>query len=218
MQPQVKGRRYDNSARAAASQARRGQVLDAARALFFERGYVRTTMAAVADRAQVSVDTVYELVGRKADLFRLLIETAISGRDSAVPAEERSYVQEIHAEPTAAGKLRVYADALPSLLARLAPLIEVLQAAASAEPALGDLWQEIGERRAQNMLRFAAELAETGDLAVPVAEAADVMWATNSPEFYLLLVHRRGWSPEAYGAWLADTWQRLLLDPRRSRA
>jgi len=44
-----------------------------------------------------------------------------------------------------------------------------------------------------------------------VEEAADVIWATNSPEFYLLLVRERGWTPERVEGWLADTWRRLLL-------
>jgi hypothetical protein len=46
-----------------------------------------------------------------------------------------------------------------------------------------------------------------------VEEAADVIWATNSAEFYVLLVHERGWSAERYARWLADTWRRLLLQP-----
>ena len=209
----VKTRGYDNSRRRSASEQRRARVLTTARAMFVERGYLGTTMAAVAERADVAVDTVYELVGRKPALFRLLIETAISGQDDAVPAEEREYVRRIHAEPTANGKLSLYAHVLPALHARLAPLVTVLQAAASAEPQLADLWHEITERRAANMRRLAAELAETGDLAVPVEEAADVIWATNSAELYLLLVQQRGWTPQHYADWLADAWQRLLLHP-----
>jgi AcrR family transcriptional regulator len=214
MPPAVKSRPYDNSARASASRQRRASVLAVARTLFLERGYVRTTMAAVADSAGVAVDTVYELVGRKPELFRLLIETAISGEDDAVPADERDYVLQIRAEPTAAGKLRIYARALPGLHARLAPLVAVLQAAASAEPQLSELWHEIAERRAGNMRRLAAELDQTGQLALPVDQAADVIWATNSPELYLLLVAQRRWTPEQYGQWLAASWERLLLrDP-----
>ena len=212
MPPTVKGRPYDNSARSAASQARRSAVLAAARSLFLGRGYVRTTMSAVAKESDVAVDTVYELVGRKPDLFRLLIETAISGQGQAVPADERDYVQRIQAEPSAAGKLRIYAQALPAIHARLAPLVTALQAAASAEPELGDLWRDIAERRATNMHRLAAELHAAGGLAVPVDEAADIIWATNSPEVYTLLVIQRGWTPERYGTWLSETWERLLLD------
>ena len=207
----VKTRAYDSSARRSASERRRGRILSAARDTFLQRGYVGTTMASIADQSEVSIDTVYELVGRKPELFRLLIETAISGQDQAVPAEERDYVQQMRAEPTAQGKLSIYAAALPRLHARLAPLVAVLQAAASAEPQLADLWHEISERRAANMGRLAAELAATGGLAVPADHAADVIWATNSPELYLLLVRQRGWTPEQYGAWLGEAWQRLLL-------
>jgi AcrR family transcriptional regulator len=207
----VKRRAYDNSRRRSASEQRRAAILSAARAQFTERGYLGTTMTAVAERAGVSLDTVYELVGRKPALFRLLVETAISGRDQAVPAEQRDYVRAIHAEPTAHGKLVRYATALPAIHSRLAPLLLVVQAAASAEPDLAQLWFEIGERRAENMRRMAAELHATGELAVPVDEAADVLWATTSPELYLLLVHHRGWADDRYGRWLAASWQRLLL-------
>jgi hypothetical protein len=97
---------------------------------------------------------------------------------------------------------------------RLAPLVQVLQQAAAGDAALGALWQEITERRAANMRLFAAELARTGELrpGLPVAEAADVLWSMNSPEFYLLLVSQRGWDPDRYQQWLADAWQRLLLE------
>jgi AcrR family transcriptional regulator len=207
----VKSRTYDSSARRAASAERRSRVLSTAKELFVERGYIATTMSAIGQRSGVSVDTIYELVGRKPDLFRLLIEAAISGQDRAVPADERDYVQRIQAEPTAVGALTVYAQALPALQARLAPLVAVLQTAASADPELAGLWQEIADRRAGNMGRLAAQLASTGELAVSADTAADVIWATNSPEMYILLVHQRGWTPEAYGQWLLDTWLRLLL-------
>jgi hypothetical protein len=49
---------------------------------------------------------------------------------------------------------------------------------------------------------------------VPVDQATDVIWATNSSEIYLLLVHQRGWTPEDYGQWLADSWPRLFLHSR----
>ncbi|MGI8778487.1 MAG: TetR/AcrR family transcriptional regulator, partial [Acidimicrobiales bacterium] len=44
-----------------------------------------------------------------------------------------------------------------------------------------------------------------------VEEAADVLWATNSAELYVLLTVERGWLPKRYEGWLADTWCRLLL-------
>ncbi len=63
------------------------------------------------------------------------------------------------------------------------------------------------------MRRFATELAATGQLRsdVDIDEAADVIWATNAPELYVLLVEERGWSPEKFEAWLARAWITLLL-------
>jgi hypothetical protein len=58
-----------------------------------------------------------------------------------------------------------------------------------------------------------SHLAGTGSLRqnISLEDAADVIWATNSPEFYALLVHDRGWDPDHYAHWLADAWRRLLL-------
>jgi AcrR family transcriptional regulator len=215
----VKPRPYRAPRRRAQAQATRRAILDAAGRLFVERGYAATTMGAVAEAAGVALDTVYAAVGPKPVLFRLLLETAISGTDRAVPAVERDYVRAIQAEPDPAAKLAVYAAAVATIQARMAPLYQVLQQAATAEPELAALWTEISERRAANMRLFAAELAATGRLrpGVGVEEAADVLWSTNGPELYLLLVGRRGWDPDRFGRWLADAWTVLLLLDRRDR-
>jgi hypothetical protein len=161
----------------------------------------------------VAIDTVYASVGTKQIVLRTLIEAAISGTGRAVPAEERDYVQAIRAEPDARGKLTIYAQALGRIHERLAPLIRALKDAAPADDALAALWKTIADRRAANMRLFAADLAATGQLRanVDLDEAADVIWATNAPEFYLLLVGERGWSPDKFEAWLVRAWTRLLL-------
>jgi hypothetical protein len=35
----------------------------------------------------------------------------------------------------------------------------------------------------------------------------------NAAEYYTLLVHDRGWSPQRFGQWLAEAWRRLLITP-----
>src|SRR6478735_1897949 len=92
-------RTYDTSGRRARSDATRQRIVDAGHDLILELGYRGTTIAAVAERAGVNVDTIYRLVGRKPVLLRELIEQAISGTDRAVAAEERDYVKAIEAEP-----------------------------------------------------------------------------------------------------------------------
>jgi AcrR family transcriptional regulator len=213
----VKRRTYDSSARRLAAMATRQSILEAARRVFLEKGYAAATMAGIAQFAGVALDTVYATAGKKPSLFRLLIETAISGGDTPVAAEEREYVRAIRAETDAARKLSLYAAALRRIQPRLAPLVQVLQGAAPFDPELAALWREISLRRAKNMRLLAKELAATGRFRrrLSVARAAEVIWSMNSPEFYLLLVEQRGWSPEEFERWLADALVRLLLEPQR---
>ena len=207
-------RNYDGSGRRAASARTRQRILDAARDLIVDAGYRNTTVTAVADRAGVSPATVYELVGRKATILRELIEQAISGTDQAIAVDDRDYVRAIAAEPDAAAKLAVYAAAVTRIQQRMAPLFLALRDASTTEPEARAVWSEIGERRAANMRRFATELAATGQLrdGLRVDDVADVIWATNSAEFFALLTAERGWSARHFEEWLTETWQRLLLD------
>jgi hypothetical protein len=59
-------------------------------------------------------------VGRKPELARLLIESAISGSSQAIPAEERGYVQAIRAATDAETKIAIYASAMRGIAGRLA--------------------------------------------------------------------------------------------------
>ncbi|MEZ5145286.1 MAG: helix-turn-helix domain-containing protein [Acidimicrobiales bacterium] len=206
-------RPYDNSAREAASAATRRRVLDAARDLLVERGYRRTTVAAIAERAGVHTDTIYALVGRKPVVLRELIEQAVSGTDRAVTAEERDEVRALKAEPDAGRKLAIYAGAVRAIQERLAPLFLALRDASDTDAEARQVWEEIGRRRAANMRKLALELQGTGRLrpGLSIDEAADTIWATNSSELYVLLTVDRGWSPERFERWLADLWQRQLL-------
>jgi len=52
---------------------RRRAILDAARDLFFEKGYAATTLADVVARAGGSLATIYQLFGNKRGLFEVVI-------------------------------------------------------------------------------------------------------------------------------------------------
>ena len=216
VKPRPKPRPYDASHRREAAAETRNDVVAAASQLFAERGYAATTMAAIASAAGVALDTVYASIGPKPVLFRYLIETAISGGGQPATAEDRGYVQQIRAEPDPGRKLDLYAHAIREIQERLAPLFGVLQHAAPSDPQLDALWHEIGVRRAGNMRLLAAELAATGSLRqdLSVDDAADIIWATNSSEFFLLLVRDCDWDADRFEQWLARTWKELLLKGR----
>lgn len=209
----VKRRPYVSPQRSEAARETRSRILEAARDLFLSRGYAGLTMQAVADRASVALDTVYAAVGRKPALVRLIVETAISNTDQAVPAEQREYVLRIRTAASARKKLDIYAAAVVDIQSRLAPVVRTLSSAAVTEPELDKIWREISERRARNMKLFATDLIATGEVraGLGVERVADILWATNGPELYTLLVVERGWAARELERWLADAWARLLL-------
>ncbi len=211
--PPAGKRGYNSPRRAEQAAATRQAVLSAARELFVGNGYSATTIAEIAERADVSPDTIYATVGRKPALLRELVETAISGTDRAVPPDERDYVARISAATTAIDKITIYAVAITAIQQRMAPVFLALRDAAATDPDCSALWTEIAKRRAVNMRRFAADLRSTKELREDLSDdqVADIIWSMNASEYWDLLVQQRGWTPDQFAGWLTDAWTRLLL-------
>jgi len=207
-------RRYVAPKRAAAAAQTRRRILTAAHDLFVAHGWDGTAIAEVARRAGVSVDTVYASIGRKPVLIRQLIDDLLGEGRGPVPAEQRGYVVDVRAAPTAEDKIATYATALGHLMPKVAPLLLTLRDAGATDRDCAQAWREITERRARNMLLFAADLRQTGRLRLDLPDqiVADLVWTTNSPEYYTLL-RSRDWSDRDYAEHLSDLWCRLLLAP-----
>jgi hypothetical protein len=142
-----------------------------------------------------------------------VLETAISGGEAAVPADERDYVARVRAATSARDKITAYVTGLVEVQRRLAPVFLALRDAAGGDTESAALWKEIAERRAQNMRRFAADLRTTGELRADLSDddVADIVWSMNGTEYWVLLVGERGWRPERFATYLIDAWSRLLL-------
>ena len=82
-------RSYNSSRRTLQAAQTRDEVLRAGSELFRETGWTGTTLAAIAERAGVSVETVYKSFGVKAGLVRALYERGLAGRGPR-PAPDRS--------------------------------------------------------------------------------------------------------------------------------
>ena len=95
----------------------------------------------------------------------------------------------------------------------MAPVFLALRDAATADPDCAALWAQIAQRRATNMLLFAAELRASGELREDLSDqqVADVVWSMNAPEYWDLLVRQRSWTPDDYQQWLTEAWIRLLV-------
>jgi AcrR family transcriptional regulator len=207
-----KTRRYDASARRAAAEQTRDRVLAAAKNLFVSQGYAGTSVAEVAERAGVSVDTVYASAGRKPRLLLTVVDMVLASSSRPEPAEERDYVRSVRAARDGGVKIRTYADALGRLMPTVAPLLLALRDAGLTDPDCRATWDHVNERRAANMLLFAADLRATGELREDLTDqdVADLVWSTNSPEWFDAYTSR-GRDAAAYSRALTDLWTRTLL-------
>lgn len=187
-------------------------VLRAARDLFVAHGYLDTTVVQVAQRAGVSVDTLYASVGRKPQLLLAVHDMMLGSSDEPIAATQREYVQAVRSAAGARAKLTTYAEALGRVFPTTVPLAESLRVAAQGDRDCRRVWDGLNERRATNMLLLARDLRATGELRDDLTDedVAHLVWTTNSPEFYLLTTSH-GRTPEHYVAVVTDLWIRTLL-------
>ncbi len=201
----VKGRRYDASGRRRASAQRRLVVVEQARRLFLEHGFGGTTVAAVAQAAGVSVETIYKAFGGKAGLVRAVWEQALEG-GGPVPAEERSdAVSAVADDPREV--VATWARLSAEVGERAAPVLALVRAAAAADPEAAALLAEIDAGRVARMRHNADALARRGHLrpGLSVERAAQLMVAI-SGSLHDPLVGDAGWSAVEY----AEVVERLL--------
>lgn len=213
MPTERKTRTYDVSARRAAAEQTRERVIAAARDLFVAGGYAATSVSEIAQRAEVSVDTVYTAVGRKPQLLLIVVDMVLASSSRPLPAVERGYVQDIRAAATAEDKLETYAAALARVMPQVSPLLLALRDAGLTDPECAQAWRHITERRATNMLDLAADLRVTGQVRADLTDqdVADLIWSTNSPEWFAAYTSL-GRTSEEYGATLEDLWRRTLIE------
>jgi AcrR family transcriptional regulator len=213
----VKRRGYDSSRRREQAAQTRSAIVFAARDLFVEQGYARTTVADVARRADVSVETIYAGFGNKAALLHRAWDVTIGGDDTEITFHERPEILAIRAEPDAAKRLRLHAVEATKAAERTAPFQLMVLAAAGADPTAADMLEEIGRQRLTGMGVMASELAATGQLRVEVDECRDVLWSTTDGMLWHRLVPGRGWTNDRFARWLGDLWVDLFVDPKAQK-
>ena len=119
-----------------------GRVIAAATRLFLERGYTATTLADVAEAADVGDRTVYVRFGSKALFFKRVVDVAIVGDTQPGNVLGRDWMQLAFTAPTLDERLRATASANRQILERTGALFAVAQQAAAVEPLIAGFWQE----------------------------------------------------------------------------
>jgi AcrR family transcriptional regulator len=209
----VKRRPYRSERRREQAAQTRERVLDSADALFRERGWEGTSIAAIAQASGVSQETVYARFGSKRALLGQLMERAVRGADPR-PVPEQAGPRALVEAADAKELLRLFAADISLRIERAAPLMSVVAAAARSEPELAALYARLHTNRHANLHVLVAALAAKVPLRVPPDQALDTVFALTSPELNQLLIGQRGWTRERYRDWLADSLTMLLCaDP-----
>lgn len=195
------GRRADQA------EQTRHEILQAARRLFAEKGYARTTVREVAEAAGVSAQTVYDSVGSKLALVERLNDLI----------DDEAGIGAIVAESMGAGDAalvaRTQARVTRAILQHCGDIVHALVTGAASEPELAAVLQEGHRRHVHGAAQVARALHERGALAegVDLADAAETLAVVSDLQVALTLRETYGWSLDRIEDWIAGTSTRLLL-------
>ncbi len=206
-------RQYHSTLRGEQVRATRRAVVAAGRDLFVERGYVGTTIDAVADRAGVSRKTVFNAVGGKGALLKLAWDWALVGDDEPIALADRPALRGMLEESDASSVVDRWAQLVCEIAARLAPLYGVLQAAAQADPDAAEVHTTSERHRLGGARTFVEHLGEVGGLrpGLDVDRATEVAAVLMDPMPHQRLVTEAHWSMEDYVALVARMARAALL-------
>lgn len=208
---QVRDRRARRSART------RKAILDAAGVLFAERGYSATTIDAIAEAADVAVETVYARFKNKRSILAAYLDVSVVGDDNRVPLLERDEVRAVAVEADQHRQVRLLAHLARTILERADPAQQVLHGAAASDRSLEELISIDDQRRRITHRAFIDMLIRNGPLrpGLSVEDATDTYSALSNPGTYSFMTCRRRWTPDKFEKWIGDCFETLLL-PKES--
>ena len=128
--------------RAEKAQETRRRIIEAARELFVADGYGATNLQDVADRAGVAVQTIYFTFGNKRALLKELVDVTIAGDSEPVATMDRPWFTDAVVAATAEEMLAAYIAGSSAVLARVSPIMRVLEAAVANDPEVAALWPQ----------------------------------------------------------------------------
>jgi AcrR family transcriptional regulator len=207
-------RKYHSPLRADQAEQTRRRVLEAGFRLFVDRGYAGTTIAAVAEEAGVSPETIYLSLGGKRGLLEGVIEMAIAGEDATL-AQDGEWWELVGQLPGAHDRLVKMVEFSCRILSRTRPIHAVIRGAADKEPFAAALGKRLLHDRLTNQTeRIRDHLGSQLREGLSVAEAGQRYCALTSPELYQTLTVEFAWTPDRHRKWLTELLERELLGPR----
>lgn len=182
------------------------QIIEAARVLFLDQGYVSTTLTQIAEQAGVADRTIYVRFGSKAALFSRVVDKALVGDAEPVDLAHRPEVNEAMTAKTLVLRIEAFADLSVAVAERAGSLFEVAAQSEGLEPEIAVAAQAGREATLQLCRTFWKRAAKDG-----LANGLDPERLTLLTDVLLsadTVVHIRrahGWSAETHRSLIVET-------------
>jgi len=191
------------------AQLTQDEILKAARHLFAERGYTRTSVRDIAAEAGVAAQTVYDSIGSKQKLVARLNDLIDS--EAGIGAIVGGAMRSGDPRALAATSARV----TRSIIEHCGDIVHALVTGAAAEPELEAVLAEGHRRHVEGARGVVGALQGMKALAAgsDPGAAADSLAIISDAQVALLLRDAYGWTLDEIEAWITATSRALLLGP-----
>lgn len=213
--PVPKLTRHREAGAASRAETRR-RLLQAAEEEFTERGYTAATVARIAKRAGVTVQTLYLAWGSKRALLRAYMDSVLAGDPDtsyplALPEMIAAALEDTADDPQAIiGQVSAF---YRQIAERAALGWQLYRDAAASDAEIAADWQALQALRHQTFTNLINKLPGRSFRAgLTRAAAADTAWTIASPDTYDMLVRIRGYTLDQYQEWVTSSLTALLLD------
>jgi AcrR family transcriptional regulator len=190
----------------------RRRIVEATRQLLESEGYAGMTMEAIAQRAEVSAQSVYAIFKSKAGILAELMDQSSFG------PTHQELVQQALSTNDPETRLRFAARIARQIHETQSATMDLLRGAGVVAPELAALEQRRECIRYERQESTAMILRDSGRLrpGLDYATARDLFWMFTGRDIFRMLARERGWSGQRYEKWLAETLIATLMTPKRS--
>jgi len=205
--PKTKQRPYKSLVRQRQAEDTRRRIVEATRQLLQSEGYAGMTIEAIAQRAEVSAQSVYAIFKSKTGILIALLDQSTFGSDY-----EKVVRQALGASDPET-RLRLAAGVARQIRGAQSAAFDLMRGAGVVAPELAKLQQQRERLRYEKEEGMIAFLRDSGRLRPGLSHKAarDIFWMLTGGDVYRMFVRERGWSPQKYQDWLADTLVHSLL-------
>lgn len=208
-----KTRPYRSPLRDDMTRETRRRIRAAASELFTERGYVATTVDAIAERAGLSRRTVFNVFESKARLLMEVFLAQVRGDDQPEPTQLHHRITRAREIDDPRELIAFVAEATADIASRAGEVWRVAQEAARVDPEVAALLDAQEDERYRSSV-LVDLLAEKGKLRtdLPRELLRRGMWLLSGPTTAFTAINA-GLTPDQYRMWLTECLTGLLLSP-----